>query len=194
MQVLSLPLPPLAPETYRFVMFDWNPMGHEPPGVYTFPHFDFHFYLVAEAEVQAISPADPGFAMKANNVPTGAYVPPFYTVLSAPGDPPASVAVPMMGVHWVDVRSPELQGAFGNPAGYQQFTRTFIYGSWDGRLTFLEPMITVAYLQSHPNVSVPIPQPALYPAPGWYPDSYHIEYDPGAREYRVALTGLGWRE
>jgi hypothetical protein len=33
----------------------------------------------------------------------------------------------MMGLHWLDVRSPELQKLTGNPAGYRQFTKTFIY-------------------------------------------------------------------
>src|SRR6476661_6559971 len=32
---------------------DWNPNGHEPAGVYDKPHFDFHFYMVSEAAVQA---------------------------------------------------------------------------------------------------------------------------------------------
>ena len=29
---------------YTHVLFDWNPHGHEPPGLYDIPHFDFHFY------------------------------------------------------------------------------------------------------------------------------------------------------
>ncbi|NJD09012.1 MAG: hypothetical protein FIB01_00730, partial [Gemmatimonadetes bacterium] len=159
-RALELPLPPRAPEPYRFVLLDWNPEGHEPPGIYTFPHFDFHFYQVPASEVRAIDPAGADFAAQANDVPTGGYVPPFYVVLGPPGAPPAAVAVPRMGVHWSDVRSPELQGMLGNPAGYQQFTKTFIYGSWAGKFTFLEPMITRAYLQSADDVTPPISTPA----------------------------------
>ncbi len=189
-----IPLPPKAPAPYTFAMVDWNPAGHEPPGVYTFPHFDFHFYTVPWSEVEAITPSDPDFASEANHLPSGDYVPPFYVVLTPPGADPASVAVPEMGVHWNDVRSPELQGMLGNPGGYQPFTKTFIYGSWDGRFTFLEPMITTAYLQTRPDEVVPISTPARYAEPGWYPSSYRITYDPQAREYRVALTGLTWHE
>jgi hypothetical protein len=171
-----------------------NSHGHEPEGVYNLPHFDFHFYTTSEEEVAGIVPTDPDFASDANDVPVGDFVPQFYSVLAGPGDPPSAVAVPQMGVHWIDVRSPELQGVFGNPGGFQTFTRTFIYGSWDGRLTFLEPMITRAYLLTHPEEIVPIPQPARYPQAGWYPSAYSISFDAQAREYRIALVDLSWHD
>jgi hypothetical protein len=194
MVMLRLQLPKLAPAPYEFVMFNWNSHGHEPEGVYNLPHFDFHFYTVSEEEVDGIVPSDPDFAADANDVPEGDFLPPFYSVLAGPGDPPSAVAVPQMGVHWIDVRSPELQEVFGNPGGFQTFTKTFIYGSWEGRLTFLEPMITRVYLLTHPDEIVPIPQPARYPQAGWYPSSYRISYDEQAREYRVALTDLSWHD
>lgn len=181
-----LQLPEKSPAPYRFVELGWNPQGHEPAGVYTVPHFDFHFYTISVAERDAIGPSDPEFAAKANNLPSGAHVPPFYIV---PG-PPAAVAVPQMGVHWSDVRSPELQGLLGHPQAYQPFTKTFIYGSWAGRFTFYEPMITRAYLLTQPDVTTPIPVPALYPHPGSYPTAYRVSYDAQAKEYLVALTGL----
>ncbi|HET7458769.1 MAG TPA: hypothetical protein VFJ74_14065 [Gemmatimonadaceae bacterium] len=181
-----LSLPSLSPAPYQFAELDWNPQGHDPAGVYTVPHFDFHFYTISLAERNSIVPSDPLYAAKASNLPTGAYVPPFYVV---PGPPPL-VAVPRMGVHWADVRSPELQNILGNPAGYQPFTKTFIYGSWNGRYTFYEPMITRAYLLSRPDVTTPISVPQLYPQSGWFPTSYRVTYDAQAKEYRVALTGL----
>ena len=182
----DLELPAQAPAPYRFAELDWNPQGHVPPGVYDVPHFDFHFYIIPQSARDAIDPSDPQFAAKASNLPTGSYVPPFYIV---PG-PPAAVAVPHMGVHWLDVRSPELQALLGNPAGYQPFTKTFIYGSWDGQFIFLEPMVTRAYLLSHPDVTSPISVPAQYAQSGWYPSSYRVTYDAQAKEYRVALSGM----
>ena len=182
----DLQLPAQAPAPYQFAELDWNPHGHVPPGVYDVPHFDFHFYMISQAARDAIDPASPTFAAEASNLPTGDFVPPFYIV---PG-PPAAVAVPHMGVHWLDVRSPELQGLLGNPAGYQPFTKTFIYGSWDGQFTFLEPMVTRAYLLSHPDATSPISVPARYAQSGWYPTSYHVTYDAQAKEYRVALSGM----
>lgn len=181
-----LRLPEKSPAPYHFVELDWNPQGHPPVGVYTVPHFDFHFYWIPRAARDAISPSDPHFATKARNVPTDGYVPPGYIV---PGDP-AEQAVPQMGVHWLDVTAPELQGLLGNPAGYQPFTKTFIYGSWNGQFIFVEPMVTRAYLLSQPDVTTPIRVPALHPHSGWYPTAYRVSYDAHAKEYLVALTRL----
>lgn len=107
------------------------------------------------------------------------------------GHVPAGVyAVPHMGVHWLDVRSPELQNLLGNPAGYQPFTKSFIYGSWNGAFTFVEPMVTRAYLLSQPDVTSPISMPVRDAQPGWHPTAYHLAYDAHAKEYRVALSGM----
>jgi hypothetical protein len=189
---MPLQLPAQAPEPYRFVLFDWNPHGHAPPGVYEVPHFDFHFYFAPLAEVRAISRSDPRFAAEANHVPGPEFVPPHYTVPYPPGTAPAAVAEPGMGVHWEDVRAPQLQRLFGHPEAYAPFTKAFIYGSWDGRFTFVEPMITREYLLRRTDEIVPVERPARYAQPGWYPGSYRITYDPQAREYRVALVDLTW--
>ncbi len=189
-----LPLPAHAPDPYKLIELDWNPHGHEPPGVYTVPHFDFHFYTITLAERNAIVPSNPNFAAEANNLPSDGYVPPFYAALAGPGQMPADIAVPMMGVHWSDVRSPELQGLLGHPENYQPFTKTFIYGSWNGRFIFYEPMVTREYLLSKPDASGGIPVPALYPEAGYFPTSYKVTYDAQAKQYRVALTGLAWHQ
>lgn len=195
MRMLHLPLPARGPAPYNFVMFDWNPIGHEPNTVYTLPHFDFHFYTTSEADVMAIVPGLT-FAADANALPSD--VPPFYIV---PG-PPALVAVPNMGVHWLDVRSPELQNlpGFGGPALWKEFTTTFIYGSWKGKFTFLEPMVTTAYLRSRPDTLISIATPnnaarvAAFNEAGWYPSAYRVVYDAQAKEYRVGLASLAWRQ
>jgi len=195
--VLDLPSTSAAP--FRFVEVNWNPMGHEPDGVYQdVPHFDFHFYTVSLAERDAIVPTDPAWAAKANAVPTGDYVPPFALQLGPPGATAADVAVPKMGVHWVDARSAELQQLLGKPEAYRPFTRTFIIGSWDGRFHFWEPMITRAHLLAKKDAAdgavrdevIPISVPARYHVPGYYPTAYRITWDREAREYRVALTDL----
>ena len=198
---LDFPTTNTAP--FRFVEVNWNPMGHEPDGVYRdVPHFDFHFYTVGRDERDAIVPSDPEYAAKANALPTGDHVPPFAVQLGPPGAAPADVAVPMMGVHWVDARSAELQQLLGKPEAYQPFTRTFIIGSWEGRFHFWEPMITRAHMLAKKGTSdpavrdevVPISVPARYHVPGHYPTAYRITWDGRAREYRVALTGLTRRE
>ena len=88
-----------------------------------------------------------------------------------------------MGLHWTDTKSSEFSG--------QPFTNTFIYGSWDGQYIFLEPMITKAYLESHPvNATKNIPQPAQWSKAGSYPTTYTVNYDATAKEFRITLGGL----
>jgi hypothetical protein len=99
-----------------------------------------------------------------------------------------------MGVHWQDLLSPEYQRVLGRPEAYRPFTKTYVYVTWDGRITALEPMITREYLLRRVDEVVPVRQPARYPDPGWYPGAYRIRYDATAREYRVALVDLTWRQ
>lgn len=193
--MLTLAMPADAPVAgYNHVMLDWNPAGHEPDHVYTHPHFDFHFFNITPQQVMAIMPTDPQWATKAAAFPTATFVPTGYKAASElAGIPAAAAAVPMMGVHWLDVSSPELQPP---PAG-KTFTETFIYGSYDGKFIFLEPMITKAYLESLKNtagMSRNIGTSAQVAAPGFYPSSYSIRYDAAAKEYRIALDNLSYRQ
>ena len=175
-------------------MVDWNPNGHEPDHVYTLPHFDFHFYQVTNAVVMAILPSDPQYAAKAASFPAAQFVPTGYVAASVLGGTTAAAAtVPMMGLHWLDTSAPELQRP---PAG-KTFTETFIYGSYDGKFIFIEPMITKAYLESlkgttgmQRNVAVA----AQVASPGYYPSAYSIRYDATAKEYRIALENLRFRQ
>jgi hypothetical protein len=199
MVVNLLDLPATNPTPYRFVELDWNPAGHEPAAIYGIPHFDFHFYTVSRDTRSSIVPTDPRYAEAAASFPTDEFRPPFYVdAATAAAAPAGVVTVPRMGLHWFDVRSPELQAALGNPAGYQPFTRTFIKGTWDGRFIFDEPMITRAWLLSK-RVStraaaadeiISVATAARYAPAGYYPEAYRIAYDPRAREFLVGLTRL----
>ncbi|MEP6622203.1 MAG: DUF5602 domain-containing protein [bacterium] len=177
----TLALPAEAAGTgFDHAELGWNPLGHDPLQIYGQPHFDMHFYTVSQATQAAILPTDPQWAAKATNLPTAAFVPTGYV---SPPSPIAASAVPQMGVHWTDVKSPEFNG--------QLFTSTFIYGSWDGQFIFLEPMITKAYLDSHPaNVMKNIPQPAQWTKSGSSPTTYTVNYDATAKEFRITLGGL----
>ena len=176
-----LPLPARNPTPYQLVVLNWNPNGHEPPQLYGLPHFDFHFYTIDNPTRMSIVPGDPAYAAKAANFP-GAKMPPGYF---PPPAPPALAAVPMMGLHWTDPTSPEF-----SPAG---FSRTFIYGSWDGEVIFAEPMITRAFLLTRPNILLDLPVPTQFAKAGYYPAAYRVVFDARAREYRVALAKLTWR-
>lgn len=199
-----LDLPVQNPTPYKFVQFDWNPSGHEPAGVYTLPHFDFHFYTVPVEVRNSIVPSDPQYFQKAANLPAQNEWYPFHVDAGtlAGGVPQGAVTVPLMGVHWLDVRSPELQQLAGNPGAWQPFTKTFIYGSWNGQFIFDEPMITRAYILAKKTATdpavideiIPVSTAQKYSPAGFYPSAYRISWDAQQKEYRVALTQLSWRD
>ena len=92
------------------------------------------------------------------------------------------IGIPRMGVHWSNPTYPEFNG--------QPFTRTFIHGSWDGKPTFLEPMVTLDFLQGQSADTVDIPLAGRHDPVGYYPGKYLVSWNAGAREWRVALTGF----
>ena len=162
---------------YAFLSLGWNPNGHEPEGLFTVPHFDFHFYAASEAEVMSWMPGVPGFENGARH-PEARYVPQGYIA------DPSGAVVPMMGLHWLDAADPTY--APGGPG----FTEVFLFGSYDGEMVFAEPMITKAFLESRPNHSETLAQPAAYAVDGHYPTRYTVRWDGANRQYVVALEGL----
>lgn len=175
-----LPLPAKNPTPYRLLGLNWNPAGHDPLAFYDAPHFDFHFYTITEAERNAIDPADPSFQARAERFPAAEFIPAGYFT------PPPVAAVPLMGVHWVHPASPELNG--------QPFTKTFIYGTWDGKVVFAEPMIAKAFLETRPDVTTSVPVAQRHDQAGFYPGAYRVYWDQGTREYRIALSDFAQRQ
>ena len=156
---------------YTHATIGWNPHGHEPMGVYDLPHFDIHFYIISNEDRMAIGPNDTvQFAKEIDST----YVPMAY--LHTPG------GVPQMGAHWVDTMSPEFAGS--------QFTKTFIWGSYNGEFIFWEPMVTLDYLKTKPYDVVPLRQPQAFQRNGWYPTKYKVYYSASEDEYTVAITNL----
>jgi hypothetical protein len=167
--VTLLSLPASAPAPFNHVMVDWNAAGHPGPG-YEVPHFDFHFYFSTPAEVDAIP-----FS------PAPAPIEPAYV---APGYIPDLVVVPQMGWHYLDSQSPE----FADPTA---FTETFIYGYHGGKMTFLEPMIALDFLETGGDHLLPVRQPPQVQTAGYYPTDYGYSSEAGL--YDVFLGGLNFR-
>jgi len=169
---IDLPAEAKAKTPYNHIGVDWNPMGH-PPGFYQLPHFDAHFYMITPAQQQQIG--DELSDTKILAAPAAKYLPADYI--------DAQVNVPLMGKHWFDKFSPELNG--------QKFTQTFIYGSYNSEIAFLEPMFTQEYLLSRPNDTFPIKQPADFQRKGlYYPTTYSIRYDSKTEMYIISLNDM----
>jgi Domain of unknown function (DUF5602) len=164
----SIPLPAeaQAKTPFKFVLLDWNHAGHEPAKVYDLPHFDVHFYITTDAERLKINPSDATAAA----TPADGYLP----QPTVPGG-----VVPQMGNHWIDVTSPELNGA--------KFTNTFIYGSAYGKVIFYEPMITPEFMKSSPHSHNAIKQPQKYPSAGYFPSEYCVKFNADAKQYEISI-------
>ena len=161
---LLIPVSDKSGTPFKFIMLNWNSSGHEPDHVYTVPHFDFHFYTSNQNEVMGYM--DEG---KLNAEPAADYVPASYV---------AGAPVPMMGKHYVDVNSPELHG--------QNFTQTFLFGSYDSKVVFWEPMITLDFLKNTTQFERTIAQPLKYQQSGFYPTKMKITRHDGVTE--ISLT------
>lgn len=173
-----LPLPKEAAGSgFNHVSLDWNPKGHVPPGIYDAPHFDVHFYGITPKARERITLKGEDAARCVRPLPAK-FVPAGYIL-------PPGTAEPGMGAHWIDPAAPEFNK--------QPFTKTFLFGSYDGELIFWEPMVTKAYLETKPNFSEPIKLPQAYQKPGYYPTRYAIRHDTVRQEYTIALEGLTWR-
>lgn len=165
-----------ASTPFTHMALNWNPLGHAPSGVTTSPHFDFHFNLFTPEERDAITADNlADFIAKAYNPPQSKLIAPGYITVP-------NAAEPRMGVHYFNPTSPEFQ---------RPFDRVFIYGSYDGKMAFWEPMITSAFLEKQPNTTDPIIQPRAYPKNGYYPTAYSVNYTNG--EYSISLNGLTFR-
>lgn len=171
----SLPMPNAGPNTgYDHVVLDWNPAGHIPEGVYNVPHFDVHFYLISNGEREAITFHGEGREL-AIAVPDPQLVPAGYVI-------PPDAAVDRMGMHGLDPAGHEFHG--------QPFSHNFIYGYYKGELMFVEPMVSLAFLESLPEMTSPVKQPQRYSYPAWYPATYRIGFDASKGEYTIALQNL----
>jgi hypothetical protein len=172
---------------FKWVLLNWNPQGHIPPGIYDVPHFDIHFYIEPIEKVFAIQrgPCGPEsvrcdqFARAKTPLPKNYMHPDFKDV---------DAVAPAMGNHLVDLTSHEFHG--------KPFDHTFIYGVYDGRVTFYETMLTLKFLKSQPATCVSIKRTPAVALTGYYPTKTCFRHLKGASqdEYTVSLEDFQLRQ
>jgi len=175
---------------FKWIAVNWNAEGHHPPApkpgespalpIYAHPHFDFHFFAWDRERIEAIEPGPCGEFVDCNDFERGRKALPARYVPEDHID--VGIVVPRMGNHLLDSRSPELV----DPS--TPFTRTFIYGAFDGELIFWEPMITLDFLRSTPDSCFEIRQPKAFRRSGYYPTNYCVR-DQGTT-HTVSLEGF----
>jgi hypothetical protein len=154
---------------FDHIGFNYMSHGHFPPGVFDVPHFDVHFYMQSVEERLAIPAPSPASMPMFMLLPPAGYMPATYS----PTAPEAE-----MGLHW----GPP-------PPTFMPFTRVMIYGSYNGALTFIEPMVTVSYLQGAGS-SNPYLQPAKFAEAGNYPTVFNVYTDAKSGSHHVTLSNF----
>jgi hypothetical protein len=177
--VLPLPERAVAMAGLTQMTFYWEPVGH-PPAAYMTPHFDFHFYLVPDAERLAIDCTD---TTKPAEIPAG-YILPDEKLPEAEAkmmgiDALIGVCIPQMGMHAL-VQSEYESG--------QPFRGNFVIGYYHAKPIFIEPMISRAMLLEKKSFELPIP--AIPGLTGAHPTVFRADYDATSDSYRFVFSGF----
>lgn len=173
--------PPEANTTpFKWMLFNWNPQGHLG---WPKPHFDFHFYIQDYVDRNYIRPGPCALLIncddyeKAVEPVPAQYMPMDYGNLG--------LVEGRMGNHLVDttVSSPD------------NLEEIFLYGSYGGRITFWEPMITLKrFGEKLGKVCTDVKLPMAYVQDGYYPTKYCIAYNDKKDVHFVTLEGFVYRK
>ena len=92
----------------------------------------------------------------------------------------------MKGNHLVDLTSPEFNK--------QPFTRTWIFGVYDGKVIFNEELATRAFLLSRPSTCFPIKSPQAVGRRGFCPTLSCLRHDARSGEYAGSMETFVFRD
>lgn len=168
-----LPLPTIAGVYTPFTNFEsnWSPLGH--PGTpYERPHMDFHFFMsTPEFRAKIKGGICGGGEANAKSFCKG--VKPFRPECVPPAYIQPGLVVPGQGSHLLDATGPELNGG--------KFLDTFIFGAYDGRIVFYEPMVTTEAFEAILNGTwgercLEIRNPQFVNVAGYYPSLFCYRY------------------
>jgi hypothetical protein len=171
---------------FKWVLLNWNPVGHGAPDIWGVPHFDFHFYIEPRiAHIFAIRSGSCGpefvdcihWEVGRKPLPPN-YMHPDYEM---------GAVVPAMGGHLRDRQDPVFNKT-------QPATHSFLFGAYDSNVIFYEPMVTRAFLLSSPNTCFPIKSPKAVALSGFYPTVSCVRHDAKTSEYTVSIENFVLRE
>ncbi|WP_412540620.1 hypothetical protein R8Z50_33280 [Longispora sp. K20-0274] len=180
---LDLPSVPGVPLTWALA--NYMPHGHAPEGVYTSPHLDLHFYLQPKAERDAIRPGPCGLLVNCEDFARGMIPLPAANMPKDYLD--VGIVEVAMGNHLIDPSTPEWHG--------QPFSQSFMYGVYDGKVSFLEPMISLDLLRQlkaglAASGCTPVKQPQSWQTPGSYPTTVCVRYRANRDDFTVSMEGF----
>lgn len=166
---IQFPRVPGSPFEHAYFIFHSH--GHPPEDIYNLAHFDFHLALIPSDDIQAIRFEDP----KGQILPPPGFMPSKAVAQRLPGG--GYLNVPGEGVHWYYKDAPEWNGG--------PFSETFLWGSFNGKVDFLEPMVSYQAMISTAKFEKKIELPKCVAKSAFYPSVYGWEqkYDQAGKMY-----------
>ncbi|MFJ9845853.1 hypothetical protein ACIRYZ_36505 [Kitasatospora sp. NPDC101155] len=158
--------PKLSGLPFQWLMFNWQAHGHGPAHVFDKPHFDMHFFIQDFTERNRIRTGPCNLVINCDDEATAQKPVPAPYAPEGWGMPGAAGR---MGNHIID---PNAAPANGGP-----FTQAFAYGTWDGHISFWEPVINRDWVVSaKPSECRAVPQTPAVELTGFYPTQMCTRY------------------
>lgn len=175
--------PKLANLPFKWIMFNYQARGHGPMHVFDKAHFDFHFYIQEFVDRNFIRLGPCGVythcldyekAMK--NIPAPYWPEGFENQGGVSG---------RMGNHLADTSEA--------PFGGKPFTQAFVYGQYDGHLTYFESVVATDWARTAPSECKPIKAPPAMEQTGLYPRQYCTRYRADRKDWVFTLEDFELR-
>jgi hypothetical protein len=181
---------------FQYVEVDWNTEGapRGPNGSFSSAHFDFHFYMwpqeQVEAELTCVSSngktcdeflTDYSQMQMFQDMPESKYIPEGYRA-------DVGSAIPAMGLHLLDMTQVYSVEAVNHYP-------VLIYGTFQGTVMFAEASVTLFTLQDAMvaegnRISFPFRQPEAFQQDIDWPTEFVIEYLPDTGGFIVGFEGF----
>lgn len=170
---VSVPLPVRAKELTPFdhIYITWSSHGHRGPNDTSFigPHYDIRFFLTTLEEHLAIPPPTDASAR--------------YNVYPPTGYMPASFS------HFGNLTG--VGATWTNQVGFPGIRKAMVLGSYNGKFTFVSPIVIIEELQSGNSSSTPYDQPKHFQKhKTYYPTRYNIYADDSKQKHQVTLSNF----
>ena len=183
--VRVLYLPKLLGLPFKYVLFNWQPLGHGPVDIYDKGHFDMHVFIQDNLDRLAIRPGPCNAIINCDDFERAQKPVPEEFFPVGMSYQPGGAAQAYMGNHLGDFDHPEWHG--------EPLTHAITYGIYDGHITFLEPLVAVEWLKTKPNECEPIKQAPEVEITGYYPLTFCTRYVANAHKYAMTLEDFVYR-
>jgi hypothetical protein len=172
---IAMPAEVASGTGFKTLTIFWEPHGH-PPKIMAVPHWDFHFYDMAGADVAAIGCAD---TVKAKTLPAG------YALPDIDVGPPigmlTGLCVAGMGMH--ALLASELTDT-------TLWTGSMVIGYDHQKPVFVEPMMPNSTMLAKKPFTLALPAVPGSAATSHYPTQFHADFDSTSQSYKFVFSGF----